>query len=198
MKQFLYIIIILTITSCKSQSTNNTKKDTMKTFNIETFNKNKIGNEYNFKLEDGTKINQQELPNNEYIERINPKNSYFQTLNRYYYSNKKLKSTVQLFPNDFLAGVMKEYDQFGNLTNETDYDKPYKYTWEDILKYIKQRKFDMNAYGFEVGRNVVDGKPVWSIIYNKSDEDMKLGVIGLDGITGEIFQESEIDYPLEE
>lgn len=200
MRYYLYILVILTITSCKSQTTNQIKKDTMKIFDIETFNKNKKANSgYDgYYLKDSTYIRQFGNEYSGYVEYETPPKPQVFQIYREFYPNGKLKRIGKNFPNDFEKGVWKEYDEQGNLIKETDYDKPYKFTWEDILKYIKQRKFDMDAYGFEVGRNVVDGKPVWSIIYNKSEEDMKLGVIGLDGITGEIFQESEIDYPLEE
>ncbi|WP_232122433.1 hypothetical protein [Tenacibaculum finnmarkense] len=168
----------------------------MKTFDIETFNENKIGNEYNFKLEDGTKINQQELPNNEYIERINPKNSYFQTLNRYYYSNKKLKSTVQLFPNDFLVGILKEYDQFGNLINEIDYDKPFKFTWEDILKWLQKNKISSSNDYLQINRGSSSEGTTWAITWEKDDESGLKGV-NIDGITGKVTRTFERDYPEE-
>ncbi len=191
----LYSLLIITlITSCKAQN-NNLKQDTMKTFDIETFEKNKIGNEYNTILKDSTVVKQRKMQF-DYYEIIKPKNSYFQTRNRYY-SNGKLKSTVQDFPNDFLAGVMKEYDQQGNLIKETDYDKPYKFTFKDVLKVIKKRGIDMNGYYFELGRNVVDGKPVWSIIWEKEDKS-SLQIIGINGITGKVFLENDKDYPNEE
>ncbi|MCF6351302.1 MAG: hypothetical protein L3J23_09805 [Flavobacteriaceae bacterium] len=186
-------LIIIVMASCKAQN-NNLKQDTMKTFDIETFNKNKIGNEYNTVLEDSTVIKQYKSGSGLYIELIKPKNSYFQTRNRYY-SNGKLKSTVQDFPNDFLAGVMKEYNQQGALIKETDYDKPFKFTFKDILKFIEQRNIDMKGDYFRIGRNVVDGTPVWGITYDKEKEKMILGTIGLDGITGEVIQEKDRSYP---
>ncbi|WP_165605766.1 hypothetical protein [Flavivirga aquatica] len=50
-----------------------------------------------------------------------------------------MKLTGEFFPNDFEKGIWKEYDEEGNLIKETDYDAPYKYTWEDILSFIKKR-----------------------------------------------------------
>jgi len=91
-------------------------------------------------------------------------------------------------------GVWKEYDEQGNLIKETDYDAPYKFAWEDILVLIKERGIDMKHEQFEVGRNIVDNRPIWGVIYGKKDSD-KLGVIGIYGDTGEVFQESEKDYP---
>jgi hypothetical protein len=200
-----YILLLMLFTNCKAQ--NNQQKSTkMKTFDIETFNKNKNHlNEYTFIGEDSTIIEQRKRQFG-YYEIIKPKNSYFQTRNSYF-ENGSLKSTVQDFPNDFLAGILKEYDEQGNSIKETDYDAPYKFTWEDILTFIKKRKFDMNAYGFEVTRSFGFGtenigkeseKPFWAITYNKSEEDMLLGVIIIDGVTGKIIKEYDEPYPSEE
>lgn len=192
-------------TNCKAQ--NKPQKNTkMKTFDIETFNRNKNQlNEYNFLTKDSAVVEQRKRQFG-YYEIIKSKNSNFQIRNDYY-ENGKLKSTVQDFPNDFLAGIMKEYDEKGNLIKETDYDAPYKFTWEDISKLIKDRKLDMDAYGFEVTRSFGFGtanigketeKPFWAITYNKSEEDMLLGVIIIDGVTGKIIKEYDEPYPSEE
>ncbi|CAA0237466.1 conserved hypothetical protein [Tenacibaculum maritimum] len=197
-----YTLLLVFFTNCKAQ--NNPQKTTkMKTFDIKTFNKNKIRNEYNFITKDSTVVQQRKRQFG-YYEIIKEKTSYFQ-IRKSYYENGNLKSTVKDFPNDFLVGLYKEYDEQGNLIKETDYDAPYKFTWEDILKLIKERKLDMDAYGFEVTRSFGFGKqediteePFWAITYNKSEEDMLLGVIIIDGITGKIIKEFDEDYPLEE
>ncbi|WP_378298294.1 hypothetical protein [Aquimarina hainanensis] len=169
----------------------------MKTFDIKTFEKNKNHlNEYIFLEKDSTKIFQKKR-HSEFKEVIISSNSYFQTINRYYLSGK-FKSSVKYFPNQFLKGLLKEYDEQGNLIKETNYDAPYKFTWEDILKLIKERKLDMDAYGFLITRGTSDNGTAWSITYNKSEEDMLLGVIIIDGITGKIIKEFDEPYPSEE
>ena len=114
-------------------------------------------------------------------------------LNRYYL-NGRLKSTVQRFPNSFLADVMQEFDEEGNLIEETDYDKPFKFTWEDILKWVEKNEISMSNEYLDIGRNVVDGKPVWSVIWEKDDKT-GLKIVGFDGVTGTILQDEERDYP---
>ena len=168
----IYSLLIITlITSCKAQN-NNKKQNTMKTFDIETFNKNKIQNTYNYITTDSTVVKQYEN-SGEYREITKVKNSYFQTRNRYY-KNGKLKSTVQDFPNNFLAGVMKEYDQKGTLIKETDYDKPF--TFKDILKFIKKRDIDMNASEFILSRGKSTGRLTWDITWEKK---IKVVCVGL-------------------
>lgn len=206
MKSILkYILIFLLFTNCKAQ--NNSQKTTkMKTFDIETFNKNKNHlNEYTFVDKDSTVIEQSQWHSG-YEEVIKPIESYLQTYNKYY-NNGTLKLTGDFYPKDFEKGVWKEYDEKENLIKEKDYDTPYKFTWEDILKLIKDRKLVMDIYGFEVTRSFgfatenigkETEKPFWAITYNKSEEDMLLGVIIIDGITGKIIKEYDEPYPFEE
>ncbi|MDO6807644.1 hypothetical protein Q4603_03445 [Zobellia galactanivorans] len=200
-----YILLLMLFTNCKAQ--NNSQKTTiMKTFDIETFNKNKNHlNEYTFVDNDST-VTKQSDDNYEYYETIKPKESFFQSINRYY-KNGNIKLEGQIFQHFFQKGIWKEYDEHGNLIKETDYDAPYKFTWEDISKLIKDRKLDMDAYGFEVTRSFGFGtanigketeKPFWAITYNKSEEDMLLGVIIIDGVTGKIIKEYDEPYPSEE
>jgi hypothetical protein len=196
MRYYLYILVILTITSCKSQTTNQIKKDTMKTFDIETFNKNKNRlNEYDFTLKNETKVSQWLGGAEEYIEIIKPIDSYFNTFNRYYL-NGKLKSTVQRFPNSFLAGTMKEYDQFGNLLNKTNYDKHFKFTWKDILKWMQENKITIDNDYLEIHRGSDSKGTSWAITWEKDDESGLKGV-NIDGITGEVTRTFERDYPEE-
>lgn len=188
----LYSLLIITlITSCKAQN-NNKKQNTMKTFDIETFNKNKTQTEYNFITKDSTVIEQDE-DYDEYYETIKPKNSYFQTINRYYKSGK-LKSTVERFPNNFLAGILKKYDQQGTLIKETDYDKPFKFTFDDILKFIKKRGIDMKAHDFILSRGKINGKLSWDITWEKEDKT-GLRRAWIDGVTGKITKEFDENYP---
>ncbi len=191
-----YFFLLMFVTGCIAQ--NPAQKTTkVKTFDIETFEKNKNHlNEYFFISKDSSIIEQRKRQFG-YYEIIKPKDSYFQTRNSYF-ENGNLKSTVQDFPNDFLAGIMKEYDEQGHLIKETDYDAPYTFTWEDILKLIKDRKLDMDAYGFRITRGSSEKGTSWSITYNKSEKDMLLGIILIDGITGKIIKEFDQPYPSEE
>ncbi len=191
-----YFFLLMFVTGCIAQ--NPAQKTTkVKTFDIETFEKNKNHlNEYFFISKDSSIIEQRKRQFG-YYEIIKPKDSYFQTRNSYF-ENGNLKSTVQDFPNDFLAGIMKEYNEQGHLIKETDYDAPYTFTWENILKLIKDRKLDMDAYGFEIFRGSSEKGTTWSITYNKSEKDMLLGIILIDGITGKIIKEFDRPYPSEE
>ncbi|MFD2592283.1 hypothetical protein ACFSTE_15705, partial [Aquimarina hainanensis] len=144
----------------------------MKTFDIKNFKKNIKGLDYQFIDKDSSIVIQNESQL-EYRETIQPKNSFFHTINLYHKSGK-LKTTYQIYPDLFLKGVRKEYDEQGNLVKETDYDAPYKFTWENVLKLIKERKIDMSHEQFQVNRSFGFGtenigketeKPFWAVTY---------------------------------
>ncbi len=190
-----YFFLFMFVTGCIAQ--NHAQKTTkFKTFDIETFEKNKIDNEYKIVTKDSTEIIQGQWHSG-YDEIIKYKESHIQTYNKYY-STGTLKLTGDFYPRDFEKGIWKEYDEQGHLIKETDYDAPYTFTWEDILKLVKDRKLDMDAYGFEIFRGSSEKGTTWSITYNKSEKDMLLGIILIDGITGKIIKEFDQPYPSEE
>ncbi len=135
MKKLIAIVVTVLCTACSAQKT-----EPRKVFDIEVFHKNKVNNEYNFILEDGTTVRQIEWKD-EYDEiRYNNK-SYFEIYTSYY-KNGNLKMFVERFPNRFVKYI-KEYDEEGNLIKETDYDKEFEFTWEQLLKILEERNVDI-------------------------------------------------------
>jgi len=202
MKKIIYLSLLLLLTNCKAQ--HNHKKNTkIKTFDIATFEKNKDeNNEYIFYINDSIIIKQSDDVY-EYYEKVKDQNSYFYTINRYY-KNGILKLTGKHFLNNFQKGIWKEYDEQGNLIKETNYDAPYKFTWENVLDFIKMRDIDMTSRQFQVIRSFDFGnfdeakkdKPYWAITYEDGSATKK--VIILNGINGTVMKEFEEDYPIED
>ncbi|MFC5045096.1 hypothetical protein [Aquimarina hainanensis] len=171
----------------------------MKTFDIEAYNKKKKNPGYDgYYLKDSTYIRQFDAGGDgiytNYIEVITHPNNFFQEY-RVFHHNGKIKIDGLKFFNDFEKGIWKEYDEQGNLVKETDYDAPYKFTWENVLELIKERKIDMSHEQFRVIRGSSEKGTSWAIVYDKPKTHDKLGVINIDGITGKITREAEIDYP---
>ncbi|MCO7185771.1 hypothetical protein NH341_10055 [Tenacibaculum sp. XPcli2-G] len=158
----------------------------MKKFDIESFNKHKdsIRNEYNRILDDGTTIRQWESTN-EYIEITKSKNSYFEE-SRSFYKNGNLKMYVERFPNQFLKYLI-EYNENGKIIEETDYDKDFDYTWEDLLKLLKKRKVDI------LGRYTTIRKEEgnWRFSYV---EGIYIYDVIIDGKTGKILQDAKNEF----
>ncbi|GGX30776.1 hypothetical protein [Aquimarina muelleri] len=191
---FLTLSMFFYIQSCKAQDF--PKKEPMAVFDINTFDKHKDHLlEYEFFLKDSTFVHQRKRQF-EYIETIQPKGAYFRTINRYY-ENGNLKSTVEDFPNDFLAGIMKEYDEQGNLIKETNYDAPYKFTWEEVLEWIKERNINMESDYLIIARGSDESGTSWDITWEKENKS-SLRRAFIDGVTGKIIKEFDQEYPLDE
>ncbi|WP_222931269.1 hypothetical protein, partial [Xanthovirga aplysinae] len=81
---------------------------------------------------------------------------------------------------------------------ETNYDEPFKFSFEDLLNWIEERDIDMKAYDFRIARGIDDnGRPGWDITWERADKK-GLRRAFIDGITGEIEKEFNQDYPIEE
>lgn len=179
-----------------SNNTTNTKRQmTTDKFDIEIFDKHQTNGKYHFTLDDKTLI-EQEIDNDFYNETINPPKtlSYFITQKRYFNSGQ-LESILIEYPNDFVISI-KEYNLENDLINEINYDNPYKFTFENLLKLIKKEDntIDLNNRNTKIGRSSDEKGTFWYITYKKVP--MRREVLKVDGITGEILERSF--YPHED
>ena len=180
-KKTIIIIGILSLLGCNAQ-----KNTTMEKFDIEKFNKNKNNlNEYNFIEKDSSVIEQMELKDI-YLEDVIFNNSYFIKKSQYY-KNGFLKITGLYFDSSFKQGVWKEFDEQGNLIKETDYDKGFDYTWENLLTFFKERKADPKGRYTTVRKE--DGN--WRLSYI---EGIYIYDIIIEGKTGEIIQDAKNEF----
>lgn len=182
MRITILILMMLTLIGCKAQDS--TKQNNMGIFDIDKFSKNKNHiNEYEFQLDDGTIIKQRK-DSDEYYETIQKMSSYFYTINRYYF-NGSLKASVEYFPSHFFQGIYREYDEQGKLVKETDYNKGFEYSWEDLLQLLKKRKVnirdtDNTTITKENGNwrfDYIDGIHIFDVI--------------IDGKTGVVLQDAK-------
>ena len=218
MKKITLILLSLIISSCHSQdkdpNKNTPSKDikkpksleipvnqkTMETFTNEKFDienyfkhYDKISRTYEHESSNGTKILEADFDDSYYATLI-AKNSLFAT-HKEYYKNGLLKSKWETFgEGGFIKGLRYEYDSKGKLIKVEDWDKPYKFTWEQVKKYIEQDlKLDLLKDKVGVGNNLEYpgySFPTWSINYmGKYKEDPKGGLIRimLNGTTGELL-----------
>lgn len=153
-KNLILIFISFSFFACSSgkHSENNSgtniikQKMTHKKFDIEAFdkNKNESGHWY-FTDEQGYDIHQYSVTDG-FVEYRKKSKDLFE---EYYafYSNGNLKEKKNVFINSgFNKGVGYFYDEQGNLTEEINYDIPYKYTWEQVYDFAV--KHDIDLYDF--------------------------------------------------
>ena len=177
---FINLLIIFTLFSGYSQN-----KEQMKTFDIETFNKNKENNEYFFTTSEDLVIKQYK-GDNDYWETIQHKDSIFENYFEYYLDGK-LKRAAKSFPNSFLIGFMKQYDENGKLIKQTDLDEPFNCTWEDIKVYLEKHGVDdIKKQVVRITRWGDKEEATWTLQFNGNYKDI-IGrfKITLDGKTGE-------------
>ena len=141
-----FLIIILTITfsntSCVGQKKSNQQNNSvimtqdLDTFDIKTFNENKINNQYTFTKPNGD-IVIQEYRDNYYYQETNIKDDIIDTYKAFYISGKfKDKGS---FYERIPVGKYIKYNEKGEIIEERDFDKYYKFTLEDVIKYCKEK-----------------------------------------------------------
>lgn len=197
MKLTSLLSIILVIFSCNAQEKNKQKQNeiemTTETFDIETFKKNKVNNEYNFVLDDGTKIRQYSSKDN-FTEIISPSKStsLFQT-QKEYFKNGKLHLMFISFERNFIKSK-KEYDETGKLIKEINYDIPFKFTFEQLLELLQKEKdtIDILDKSTVITRGVIDEGTLWEVEWKKTFGRRE--TLKVDGITGEVLERSF--YPM--
>ena len=185
MKILTSILILMTIMSCNSQNKVKQKK-TMKTFDIETFEKNKVGNEYLYELNNNIQVKEIAYGDGSFYQSVKKENAIFQYI-YIYHSNGRLKLEGKSFIKQFDIGIWKEYDKQGNLIKEEDLDKPFTYSWEDVKKYLKAHHVDdIKKDVIDISRWSDDKEATWTLEFNGKYKGIKGRlVITLNGKTGE-------------
>lgn len=128
------------------------------------------------------------------------KDSYYM-ISKSFYSNGNIKRKGLGFNGDaFQKGIWYEFDENGNLIKEINYDKPFKFTFEEILKFCKKQgiKIDkgpiLQSTGWhnKIFREIEEEHPIWKIEYLKKSNLVE--IIKLDGVTGKVLGTSTYKY----
>lgn len=199
MKAIISILIFIILNGCKGQNPktkidNTSKQDTiMKTFDIETFNKNKNHlNEYNFNISDTISVSQWENKQG-FIEVIRTKNDLFEDFYAYYKTGL-LKLNVKRYPNSFFKGTLREYNENNELVKEENLDKPYPFSWEKVKEYLTQHEVEdfqnhiisIRRYNEPEATEYIKKGPYWELSFKGKYKEIRgQFFIELDGITGE-------------
>ncbi|SCY49509.1 hypothetical protein SAMN02927916_2297 [Flavobacterium anhuiense] len=217
-RKFLLYLLLGMLTSCIAQKKNKEKhsnKEIMipkidKNFEIFDFyffekNKTTIDGLDMFKSESVYKT----LDNGTFIEIIKSKNySYSETplnsffmISKTYFLNGNIQSKGLAFNwSSFLKGLRYEFDESGNLIKETDYDKHYQFTFEEIVKFCENEKIPLQkgpilqntGYHTVIRRNFNCENSWWQIEWLKKPNTIE--IITLDGNTGKVLKRQEADY----
>ena len=214
MKKIIYIGFLLLITSCNSQD----KKDNDKiidkpqpvkhtTMNPEYDYKKLISSKTEYfdikyfdehKNEDGDLIYTDKRGSNinmfgdsesVYVSNETPKNSFYTIYKQYNYKGVIQEKWVNFRNGGGPVGIKYEYDDNGKLIKETDMERNYKITPQDVIAFCKEKGIDLFSNYTTIDRNYNDNPMNLYIINYRGKYGEKFGariIIVLSGITGEI------------
>lgn len=204
MIKYLFLLILLVNISCNAQKNklmipeidNKFEKfDSIKYSYLHTKNPHNT----NEVQSDGSYVEMIKLKESRYF--YTPKDSYF-TLVKLYHNNLNIKKKgvgINTGAFTFKLGIWYEFDEQGNLIKETDYDKPFKFTFEDILKFcekenieIKKGPISQSGWHNIISRKIETDKPIWKIERLKRSDLVE--IITLDGITGKVIKRETEEY----
>lgn len=202
MKEYPSLFVFIVIISCNAQ--NNLPMEPKIDNQFEKFDsifceELSKKNTNNIMLSDGSHVEILKLKESRYFN--TPNDSYF-TIVKLYYENLNIKKKGLGFnvgPFAFKKGPWYEFDEKGNLVNEINYDKPFKYTFEDIVRFCEERNIKIikgfipqSGWYNKISRSIENGHPVWEIEHLKKSDLVE--IIKLDGITGKILSTSTYKY----
>nr|WP_199158258.1 hypothetical protein [Pedobacter sp. ASV2] len=130
-------------------------------------------------------------------------NSYLM-ISKAYFNNGNIKSKGLAFNADaFQKGIWYEFNENGQLIKETDYDKYYKFTFEDILKFCEREHIEvkkgpiLQSTGFHTAIRrgyslLMDNVSWWEIDWLKKSDLIE--TIKLNGNTGVVVEKIERGY----
>jgi len=210
----LSLMLLCSMQSCQAQkkrNINTKKENTMyPTVNkdFENFDNYRYENREDKKssvlrefLQNGTYVELDGLGNRkQYWE--TPPNSYFKVC-KYYYKDGKIKQKGLGFNgNAFAKGIWYEFDEQGKLIREIDYDKYYKFTFEDILKLCERENIEvkkgpiLQSTGFHTSilrdYSPLNDQSTWTIEWLKKPYIIE--TIKLDGTTGRVLSRTDGKY----
>lgn len=152
MKKLILTILFATLLACHTTiNIPTTNTTTMEKFDIETFNKNKTGNEWDIT---GEEIDIRRLYthfDDTFTEIITHKKKFYSEYSDFY-SNGNLKERGKHYKHNdsfFAVGIWEYYDIDGKLINTVDEDSKQKINYKQAFKIAKENSlYPENVYVF--------------------------------------------------
>ncbi|MGV0923550.1 hypothetical protein [Empedobacter tilapiae] len=169
----------------------------MRYFNIKNYENLPIDEKTGlYKLGNGNMVQIiKKTDNHGFVERIQIKNTAYLTYNEYHFNNSIKKNGNIFYTSSF--GIWKEYDEQGKLIKETNWDKPYKISIDDVVAKIKE-KYNINLENREEKGSLnrylssqLNNQPIYVAHLAIKDEPYKMKYVLIDGTTGDILYETE-------
>jgi hypothetical protein len=112
-------------------------------FDVEAFNKNKNESDYRyFTDQDGYSVVQYGDANG-FVELRKKPGDLFEEYRAFYGNGSLKEEKLCLLNRGFCKGKGYVYHPAGMLVEVIDYDAPYKYTWENVLNFVKKNSINL-------------------------------------------------------
>lgn len=100
----------------------------------------------------------------------------------------------------FRKGVWYQFDKNRKIIKETDYDLPYKFSFENVLKFCEKEHISIDkgpilqstGWHNNITRKIEQEKPIWEIQWKKKPDVLE--TIILDGVSGKVLSKRESQY----
>lgn len=189
-----FLILVLFINSYSIQPCLAEEAANMENFNIDAFNQNNNGGEWQRSLSDGTKIRTWYNPKGYYHQEVTPLRSAY-TYKRVFNTAGDLIGEATDFYS-FPVSISRMYDAQGKLIRETNHDEGFAFSVEDLAaKMLAVYKIDIlnsdNIYKLNRGTQITP--PLFSFYqvycYDLASPAPQEAVIAflIDGNTGEVL-----------
>jgi len=151
-------------------------------------------------LSNGTYVILESSEEGKYYE-ATPKDSYYKLVKAYYPSGR-IRAKGWAYIDYFQKGVWYGFDDGGNLIANDNYDKPFPFTFEDVLKFCQRNNIKVERGHSEAGaawttrilRGGAEGDECWSIEHMRFDGKGIIETIYLNGKTGKEIRRDSMQY----
>lgn len=184
-KFWLAVVIIMHAFAACAQ----TKQTNMnKRFDIATYDKNKHAGEYTFE-QDGLQVRQTDFEDG-YAEKTTKPGTYIDHY-REYYKNGVIKEEGDLFnKGTFRLGTWHFYNEQGVAQPSIDYDKPYTFTLDKVMEFLKRNNLSLADRWTSINRKSDTIGDRWIITHedgHAGGADIMLKHVNLDAVTGKVI-----------
>ncbi|OWP79965.1 hypothetical protein BWK63_13530 [Flavobacterium covae] len=205
MKWFLLLLLFYQMGYAQQTITDYNTMEPIVTKDFEKFNQN----EYSFLKEEQPEVYRGFDQEKNYIVIVkanagisyikNFNNSYF-SVSKIFYSNGNIKRKGIAFNNSFCKATWYEFSEDGKLIKETNYDAPYKFTFEQVLQFCEKEKIPLTkgpitgGIHTEIARGMDNAlkKNVWYVSWFKQSDLIETFV--LDAETGKVIDKKYSEY----
>lgn len=96
-----------------------------------------------------------------------------------------LLSKGLMYPEGFKKGTWLYYTAMGTVEKEIDYDKPFGFSWENVLAYLNERAIQKESI-VHILRDAESNPKTWTIEWNIDTENAE--VVTLNGDSGKVIE----------